>query len=56
MLYPKKDQYSDSSTEWSLLNLNSTVENYGIKLRYDQIDTPHANICFSNRAKPLSVY
>ena len=36
---PEKDRYSDSSTTWTLLNLNFTVENYGIKLLYDKIDT-----------------
>ena len=45
---PKNDQYSISSTEWTLLNLNFTEENYGTKLIYDQIDTPHADMCFSN--------
>ena len=45
---PKNDRYSDSSTQWTKLSLNFTVENYGIKLIYDQIDTPHADMCFSN--------
>ena len=45
---PINIQYSNTSTEWTLLNLNFTVENYGIILVYDQIDTPHANMCFSN--------
>ena len=45
---PKKDRYSDSSTQWTKLSLNFTVENYGIRLVYDQIDTPHADMCFSN--------
>ena len=44
---PKNDRYSDSSTQWTSRNLNFTVENYGIKLLYDQIDTPHAEMCFS---------
>ena len=44
---PKIDRYSDSSTQWTLVNLNFTVEKYGIKLYYDQIDTPHADLCFS---------
>ena len=44
---PKNDRYSDSSTQWTLINLNFTIENYGIKLIYDQIDTPHADMCFS---------
>ena len=45
---PKNDRYSDSSTQWTKLSLNFTEENYGIKLIYDQIDTPHADMCFSN--------
>ena len=45
---PKSDRYSDSSTEWTLVSLNFTIENYGIKLIYDEIDTPHADMCFSN--------
>ena len=42
---PKNDRYSDSSIQWTLVILNFTVENYGIKLIYDQIDTPHADMC-----------
>ena len=45
---PKNDRFSDSSTEWTLVSLNFTIENYGIKLIYDEIDTPHADMCFSN--------
>ena len=44
----KNTQYSDTSTEWTFLNLDFTVENYGIKLIYDQIDTPHADMSSSN--------
>ena len=53
---PKNDRYSNSSTEWTLVNLNFTEENYGIKLIYDQIDTPHADMCFSNITITHSVY
>ena len=53
---PKNDQYSDTSTEWSLVNLSFTQENYGNKLIYDQIDTPHADMCFSNIIIIHSVY
>ena len=28
---PKNDRYSDSSTQWTFVNLNFTVEDYGIK-------------------------
>ena len=45
---PKNDRYSDSSTGWSKLSLNFTVDNYGIRLIYDEIDTAHADMCFSN--------
>ena len=45
---PKNDRYSDSSNDWTKLSLNFTVQNYGIKLIYDQIDTAHADMCFSN--------
>ena len=42
----ENDRYSDNSTNWSLLNIDFTVENYGIKLVYDQIDTTHADMFF----------
>ena len=44
---PKNYRYSDTSTDWTLVNLNFTVENYGIKVFYDQIDSAHADMCFS---------
>ena len=44
----KNTNYSDSSTEWSLLNLDFTIKNYGIKLIFDQIDTAHSVMSFSN--------
>ena len=53
---PKNDRYSNSPTQWTLVNLKFTVENYAIKLIYDQIDTPHADMCFSNITKTHSVY
>ena len=52
----KNSQYSDNSTDWTLLNLDFSVENYGIKLIYDQIDTAHADMCFSNKTITHSVY
>ena len=45
---PKNDRYSDTSTDWTLVSLNFTVENYDIKLIYNQIDTTLANMFFSN--------
>ena len=55
-IIPKNDRYSDSSTQWTLVNLKFTVENYGIKVIYDQIDTPHADMCFSDITITQSVY
>ena len=52
----KNNQYSNNSTEWTLLNLDFTLENYGIKLIYDQIDTAHADMCFSNITITHSVF
>ena len=52
----KNTQYSDNSTDWTLLNLDFTKENYGMKLIYDQIDTAHADMCFSNITITYSVY
>ena len=52
----KNVRYSISSTQWTLVNLNFTEENYGIKLIYDQIDTPHADMCFSDITITQSVY
>ena len=53
---PKNTQYSDNSTDWTLLNLDFTIENYGIKLVYDQIESAHADMCFSNITITHSVY
>ena len=53
---PKNTQYSSSPTEWSLLNLDFTVENYGIKLILDQIDTAHCDMGFSIITITHSVY
>ena len=52
----KNTQYIDKSTEWTLLNLDFTVKNYGIKLIYDQIDAAHADMCFSNITITHSVF
>ena len=52
----KNDRYNNNSTDWTLLNLNFTVEKYGIKLIYDQVDTAHADMCFSNITITHSVY
>ena len=52
----KNDEYSDNSTDWTLLNLDFTVENFGIKLIFDQLDTLHADMCFSNITITHSVF
>ena len=52
----KNTQYSDTSTDWTLLNLDFTIKNYGNKLVYDQTDKLHADMCFSNITKTHSVY
>ena len=53
---PKNDRYSNTTTEWTILSLTFTVENYGINLVYDQIDTLHGDMCFSNITITHSVY
>ena len=52
----KNTQYSDKSTDWTLLNLDFTVENYGIKLLYDEIDSAHGDMSFSNITITHSVF
>ena len=52
----ENDQYSNNSTEWKLLDLDFTTENYGIKLVYDRINSAHADMCFSNIMITHSVY
>ena len=44
----KNEQFSDTSTDCIILNLNIADENYGVKFIYDQIDSAHADMCFSN--------
>ena len=53
---PKNSQYSNTSTEWTLLNLNFTAQKYGIKSIFDEIDRPHADMCFSNITMTHSVF
>ena len=52
----KNTQNSDSESDWKILTLDFTVENYGIKLIYDQIETAHSDMCFSNITITHSVY
>ena len=53
---PKNDRYSDSSTDWTLVNSNFLVEHFGIRLIYDEIGRPHADMCLSNITITHSVY
>ena len=53
---PINDRYSDTSTDLTLVSFNFTVESYGNKLIYDQLDTTHADMCFSNITIAHSVY
>ena len=52
----KNDQYSDSSTDGTLLNLDFTSEIFGFKFILDQIDTAHSDMCFSDITITHSVY
>ena len=52
----KKTQYTDNSTDSTLLILNFTIGNYGIKFVFDQIETAHSDMCFSNITITHSVY
>ena len=45
---PEDDRHSDNSTDWTLVTLKFSEENYGTNLFYDQINTTHADMCFSN--------
>ena len=53
---PKIDRYSSSSTQWTRLSLYFTEESRGIRLICDEIDTPHADMCFSIITTTHSVY
>ena len=44
----KNTELSELSTDWILLNFDITDDNYGIKLIYDEIESAHADMCFSN--------
>ena len=53
---PKNVRYSDKSTQWTKLRLYFTEENYGSKLIYNEIDTTHADLCFSKIIISHSTY
>ena len=52
----KNTEYSDNSTDWTLLNLHFNIENYGFNLVYDQIESAHADMCFFKTTISHSVY
>ena len=53
---PKIDRYSNSPTQWTKLGLNFTVEICDIKVRYEKIDSAHADMCSGNITTTHSVY
>ena len=53
---PKNDQNSNTPIQWTILSWNFNVQNYGITLVHDQIDTLSADMCFSNITITHSVY
>ena len=54
---PENDRYSTSTTNMHVLvKLNFTVEKYGMKLNYHQIDTALEDISFSNTTIRHCVY
>ena len=55
-LIQENTQYSDSSTEWTLLSIDITEENYGIRLVYDRIKTAQCDMCFSDITITHAVY
>ena len=45
----KKTSFSADESTWTLLNLFiASQPNYGVKVVYGQINTAHADMCFSN--------
>ena len=52
----KNDRYIDKSTQWTKLSSKFSEEKYCIKLIDDEIDTPHADMCFCNIEITPSVY
>ena len=53
---PRNDRYSDSITDWTKLSLTFTEGNYGIKLIFDEIDSPQSDMCFSIISLTHSVF
>ena len=44
------------STDWVLLNLDITDDNYGIKLYYDEIESAHCDMGFSDITITHSIF
>ena len=45
----KDTKFSTLSTDWTLFNMNIISQpNYGIKLVYSGINSPHSDMCFSD--------
>ena len=53
---PKNSQFSTSSTDWTLLNLDSTVGKFGVELFFNEPDSPHSDMSFSIITITHSVY
>ena len=52
----KNTELSKLSTDWVLLNLDITDDNYGIKLFYDQIESAHCDMSFSDITITHSIF
>ena len=52
----QNEGFSESATEWELLNLDITEKNYGIKMIIDEITSAHSDMGFSNFYITHSIY
>ena len=52
----KNTHYSDTSTDWTLLNLDFTIGNYSVKLVYDRKDKLDSDMCFNKITITHSAY
>ena len=52
----ENDRCGNSPTEWKLIKIYFTIQKYGIKLIYIEIDTTYADKCFSEITIKLSEY
>ena len=53
---PKNSRYSGSPKDRTRVSLNLNIEKYGIKIIYDQIATPQADMSFRNFRETHSIY